>query len=398
MIKIKCTFKKNGEINYWFRYYAGLIDLKHTTFRGFKTEDEAMEAIIFLNKHKRNGTLTKNLLKSVSNRGINTQSFEHFANLWLQEYRNTVESSTFRKTKGLVKNHLLPYFGNKAIKSIDVDTCQIFFNQLLSEFPSLNETKSYAKNIFEFAVGRNVLSKNPMKFVLKRKYKKKIIQGEEDYFKGNFYTINELHKFLKCAEEIKVANSKMKFTFFYLLGFTGMRKGEAFALQWSDINFEENKINITKALSYSSEEKLYVKEPKSGISRFIIIEDDIVEILKEWKQEQKAILVKRGQKHFNQTQLVFMNKFNKHINPSRSNNWIKKIQTTFGLKLITTHGLRHSHCSHCFESGMGIRDVMNKLGHINVHTTMNVYDWVTTESKEEANKKFVEYKNKHRAA
>lgn len=35
---------------------------------------------------------------------------------------------------------------------------------------------------------------------------------------------------------------------FYLLAFSGMRVGEMCALKWTDINFEENTIRITKTL------------------------------------------------------------------------------------------------------------------------------------------------------
>lgn len=44
-----------------------------------------------------------------------------------------------------------------------------------------------------------------------------------------------------------------------------MRKGEAFALTWSDINFEDNEIRINKVLSRGKDNKLYIKTTKNPV-------------------------------------------------------------------------------------------------------------------------------------
>ena len=54
-----------------------------------------------------------------------------------------------------------------------------------------------------------------------------------------------------------------------------------------------------------------------------------------------------------------------------------------GLKRITPHGFRHTHCSLLFEAGASMKQVQARLGHSNIKTTMNVYAHVTKEGKEE---------------
>ncbi|EME7138811.1 tyrosine-type recombinase/integrase, partial [Enterococcus faecium] len=60
---------------------------------------------------------------------------------------------------------------------------------------------------------------------------------------------------------------------------------------------------------------------------------------------------------------------------------------------ITIHGFRHTHCSLLFEAGLSIKEVQERLGHSDIHTTMNIYTHVTKKQKERAADKFAAYLN-----
>ena len=62
---------------------------------------------------------------------------------------------------------------------------------------------------------------------------------------------------------------------------TGMRIGEAAALQWSDIDFETGLLSITKTLYYKSMDDYKFVEPKTQASvRTIYIDTDTLSELK----------------------------------------------------------------------------------------------------------------------
>lgn len=63
----------------------------------------------------------------------------------------------------------------------------------------------------------------------------------------------------------------------------------------------------------------------------------------------------------------------------------------YKLSKITTHGLRHTHCSLLFEAGASLKEVQDRLGHSDVKTTMDVYTHVTQKAKDEAILKFSSY-------
>ena len=72
---------------------------------------------------------------------------------------------------------------------------------------------------------------------------------------------------------------------------TGMRIGEAAALQWSDIDFETGILSINKNLYYKSMTEYKFVEPKTQAgARDIVIDDDTIKELKEWKEVQQKVL------------------------------------------------------------------------------------------------------------
>ncbi|GHN23844.1 tyrosine-type recombinase/integrase [Lactobacillus delbrueckii subsp. lactis] len=48
------------------------------------------------------------------------------------------------------------------------------------------------------------------------------------------------------------------------------------------------------------------------------------------------------------------------------------------------HGFRHTHASLCFEAGLTMQDVKERLGHSSISTTMDIYIHVTNDRKEES--------------
>ena len=72
---------------------------------------------------------------------------------------------------------------------------------------------------------------------------------------------------------------------------TGMRIGEAAALQWSDINFETGLLSITKTLYYKTMDEYKFMEPKTQASiRTIYIDTDTIKELKAWQEVQQKVL------------------------------------------------------------------------------------------------------------
>ncbi|MFJ7890003.1 tyrosine-type recombinase/integrase [Lysinibacillus xylanilyticus] len=379
---IKSYKLKNGETRYEFPAYLGIDPLtgkqKRTMKRGFKTRKEAELALARLKLDVANGTYKKE----------RAETYQEVYDLWVVQYENTVEESTFVKTTGIFKNHILPAMGKYKIEKLTVDICQKHINEWAGKLKKFRIVKSYAAKVLDFAMKRGFIQTNPFALVempTNLTKKASVTNDDED---ENFYTREQLIQFLTCLEQ---ESNYKAFALFRLLAFSGMRKGEALALTWNDLIFTTNELRINKALSRGKDNQLYVKSTKTGVARTIKMDDKTMAILKEWKKKQKQDYLILGFNTMQPKQLVFSNEQNEYLQPTKTRKWILHVQKKYNLGTITTHGLRHTHCSLLFEAGASLKEVQDRLGHSDVQTTMNIYAHVTKKAKEEAIQKFASY-------
>ncbi|WP_079524393.1 site-specific integrase [Solibacillus isronensis] len=376
---IESYILKNGEKRYRFQIYIGMDPLTgkeiRTTRSKFKTKKEAELALARLKLEIANGQYKK----------IQAETYQDVYDLWVKVYENTVEESTFVKTLGIFRNHILPAMGAYKIDKINVAICQRHVDEWMEKLVNGDKTKSYASLVMRFAIKRDYIQSNPFDLVdLPRQRKKSSTKQETE----NFYTKAQLRLFLQCAE--KQPNYKV-YAFFRLLAYSGMRKGEALALNWEDINFKDNEISINKAIGQGVSQRLYIKPTKTATKRAIKMDEATMIILKEWKKKQQQAYLMLGYNTLQKNQLVFSNTKNSFIQPTKTNDWLKSIIIKNNLPAISTHGFRHTHCSLLFEAGATIKSVQDRLGHTDVKTTMDVYTHVTSTAKEDAIIKFTNH-------
>lgn len=369
---------KAGKKFYKIRVYLGTDPLtgekKKTTISGCKTQKEAQQKAALAKIAFEKGNYQKRTLKT----------YQELYNEWIISYEKTVEESTYVKTLGIFKNHILPAMGNYRIDKINVQICQKHVNEWSEKLKRFKMVKSYAARVLDYAIKLGLVNNNPFKLVEIPRKKKEIRELTESV-ENLFYTKEELRDFLTALEN---ENNPKVYAFFRLLSYSGMRKGEALALTWDDVNFEEKEIRINKALSRGKNSKLYVKSTKTGISRTIKMDEKTMTILEDWKNEQKKVLGNVVQK---KDQLVFSNSFNSFIQPSKTRKWLVEIQKKYNLKEISTHKLRHTHCSLLFEAGVKFKEVQDRLGHRDLKTTMDIYTHVTQKAQENAILEFVKF-------
>lgn len=204
----------------------------------------------------------------------------------------------------------------------------------------------------------------------------------------NFYSKEQLIELLTYFEQ---ENNFKAYAMFRLLSYSGIRKGEAMALTWSDLNFKTNEMRIIKALSRGKNNRLYIKSTKTGIARTIKMDDKTMGVLKIWKKRQQQDYLLLGHDTNEPAQLVLSNELNSFLQPTKTRKWLEHVLKKYNLSKITTHGLRHTHCSLLFEAGAKLKEVQDRLGHTDVKTTMDIYTHVSQKAKEEAIQKFEDY-------
>lgn len=200
--------------------------------------------------------------------------------------------------------------------------------------------------------------------------------------------------FFECLENI---GDKRYIAFFRLLAYTGIRRGEAMGLKWSDFDFKHQTLSIKRRLYFDERlKKVIVQQPKTKASiRILSLDPKTEKILKSWRIEQQQRFLKIGINTLKPDQYVFtQDKSNRLLAPARADDWLKWVYKHYPQRKITIHGFRHTHASLLFEAGATIKEVQDRLGHSNSKTTLDIYTHVTKKAKHDAANRFVKFMEK----
>lgn len=381
--------KKDGSKAWLFQAYLGIDEVTgkevRTTRRGFSSKKAAQ---LKLNE----------LILEFENNGLQKASattFKEVYLLWYDNYKNTVKESTSMTTERFFNQVILPAFGDIRLEKVDVKFCQKIVNKWAEEYTSYRLLIGYTRKVFEYAVHIEVLKTNPFEKVIRptKKEKKKVD-------KIKFYDLKELEVFLNHLEQkVNVAKkrsliqhyySEFDLALFRLMAFSGVRVGEALALNWSDIDYENKTVTISKNLSQTKQGYVVSTTKTKKSNRTISLDDKTLLTLKKWHLTQRKLLLHNG---FNNNKMIFVNVQNKFITRNDIYQRSTRIAEACNLHSIGCHGFRHTHASLLFESGANFKEVQERLGHTDISMTMNIYTHVTKKGKEETAQKFANYVN-----
>ncbi|RRK09352.1 site-specific integrase [Lactiplantibacillus garii] len=344
--------------------------------RGFKTKKEAQ-------------LWTSNMQVSYEKQGYisnNDITFTELYNKWFkEEYKQQVKESTWAKTADIFRLHITPLLGSQRVKSITVAQCQtIVHNWLKQGLKQYRRFRTYVISVFDFGERMELITRNPM---AKTSIPKQKTQQQAP--KVEFYEKSELVHFLECAYDY---DNPQAFMLFRLLAFTGVRRGEALALQWRDVNFDTGEITINKTQSLGENWHIVTQTPKTNSSyRTITTDAKTLQWLHKWRITQARQYFELGYNAKSPKQLVFSSQDNKPLAPSMPDHWNRSICKAYDLRRIKIHAFRHTFCTLSFEAGASVNEVSKTLGHADLKITQQIYLHVTKKQKNEAASKLARY-------
>lgn len=265
-----------------------------------------------------------------------------------KKYKN----QSFSSTKQKIDSHILPYFKNRYLEDITSNDILKWEEYILS----FNFSNNYNRNLyyslsgfFEYCRIFHNFDKTIISNVgcFKKKYEKK---------KHDFYNIKEFNKFIKGFD------NEIYKQFFNLLFFTGVRPGEAIALQFSDLN--NGYITISKTMNEHGKREISTPKTVSSIRKIRIdkkLEKDILHLKEIYKKEYPI----------NNDLFIFGGK--KPLSPTTINRYKIKACEKTGIRPITLHQFRHSHATLLLDKGIMINEVSRRLGHSKTSTTLDIY-------------------------
>ena len=357
-MEIKSYKKKNGDTAYSFRVYLGKKNgvSQYAVRKGFETKAKARATLLQLQIDLESEGENK---KDITVREV--------AELWLKEYADTVQDSTYIKTQRNIKNHIYPVFRSQKIASITPLQMQEQVNEWSKKLVNGRKLKGLMNNIFKYAIRHGYLSANPVDSVTT------LVKKKNDSI-NEFYDKDELKEFMKLVDN---TNNLKKIVLFRLLAFTGGRRGEILALKWDD--WKDNTLSINKAITRGFDgESVGATKNKSSV-RLISLDRKTIDLLSEYRKVNPT------------TTFIFESPEGKPMPSTLPRKWLLQIVKGTNVKPITIHGFRHTHASLCFEAGMTLKQVQHRLGHSDLKTTMNIYTHITKKATDEIGEKFANY-------
>lgn len=382
MANFKKYTKKNGQEAWQFSAYLG-TDPKtgkriKTTRRGFETKKQAQRACNQLLAEFDADDWT-----TMQSHG-NTQpsTFKEIAELWLTSYKLTVQDPTYVGTVNALKYHIYPFLGDKPIKEITRLDCQQAVNEWYLRYSDVGSLISKVKRVFKYAITLGIVDSNPVDAVLKPK-PKDVDKRVKVYSKQE---MRVLMTYLKNKQT--KYNDHQNYALFRLLFYSGLRIGEALALNWSDIDFKNKTLNIDKTTKIVNK-TLVVGQPKTKSSIAVLpLDEETLNILKYWQLYQKQARLAIG---LVDNVPVFSRLDGGYNYNAVIYNRLKAIAKAAQLPFYGVHVTRHTHASLLIEAGANLKEVQKRLRHSSITMTMDVYGHLSKEYEASTLDKFISF-------
>ncbi len=282
--------------------------------------------------------------------GMNLK-FEQATIEWLENHaRPRKAPGTVVNNEALIKNDLIPAFGNLQLGNVTPQDIDAFIAKLMPKMShaSVNRRLELIRAIFNYHIRRRNVLYSPMTGVDFLKVDPKPMK---------FWTLEEARRFLEHAKAKYEGTEREYFYLLCLLALnTGMRFGEMLALKWSAVDFRNSFITVCRSLCHHTRQ---LRETTKGRRiRPVPINDALMGPLKQaWalRRVSEWVFHKDGS-------LLDENNIRKrHWNPA-----IKES----GVSCIRFHDMRNTFASHFMMNGGDIFKLQAILGHADIRTTM----------------------------
>lgn len=337
--------------------------------RGGATKKEAQAKLVEIQAAKQDGTYVEPIKLTVG---------QYLLDIWLPAIESTIRVSTYTSYRQNIVRHVIPALGSIRLQVLTADDLDRFYSDLFKSGLAVNTIrnihvairKGLADALRKNRVPRNVAQAATLPKRTTRKPEMK------------FWTQDELRSFLDFVRD----QAHRLYAAFYLLAVTGMRRGEALGLRWSDVDLDKAELTVSQALVQVNQETSF-QDPKNGRSRVVSLDAETVAILREWRKAQIAERIALGPGYVD-SGLVFTKLDGSELLPSSFSQSFERIVARTTLPRIRLHDLRHTHATLLLRAGVPVKVVSERLGHATAGFTLTVYSHVMPGQDSDAAERF----------
>jgi len=318
-------------------------DHRQTDKRGFKTKRDAEQFAASVEVKKARGEFIDPAAGRISIGSLGEQ--------WLNS-RSDLKASTVYVYRSAWRLHVAPVWADRSLASVRNSEVQSWVTDLSNGSEGrkpksatvVRRCHDILAAIFDVAVRDHLIPSNPARGIkVPRKVSKEHV----------YLTHDELAALCLATGEHA--------TLIGLLGYTGLRWGEAAGLRVRDINLLRGRLNVSQNAVYVGGE-VVVGTPKTYERRSVPFPEILVGPLRQamaGKTPDDVVFDDHG---------AYM------TTPTiKANSWWHRSVREVGLPPMTIHDLRHTAASLAISAGANVKAVQRMLGHASAAMTLDTY-------------------------
>ncbi len=304
----------------------------------------------------------------------NSMTLSQWLTTWLGNIRAEVSPKSHERYGEVVKNFLIPELGNLPLAKLAPGHVQTAYNAWATGGRRDGKpgglsprTRRHIHRILRASLARavelQVLARNPADA-----FKKRLPKVERREMVT--HTIDQSSRLLEGIKHTRVYWPVL------LATSTGMRRGEALALRWKNVDLEGATLRVMESLE-QTKAGLRFKAPKTDRTRAITLPAFAVDELRRLKRSQAEELLKLGIRQTGDTLICARADGEPHQPRSLTHEFTRLVRRIKDIPRIRFHDLRHSHATQLLVAGVHPKIVQERLGHTTISTTLDLYSHVT---------------------
>ncbi len=308
----------------------------------FKTKREAVAYEAHIREKTRTDVLVRDKIR------LN----EYIQRWYLPDIEQRVRYNTLKEYKQDIKLRIAPVLGNFYIDAITHRDVQ----HMIDECKTLKlgkRARDVLRQILNHAKTNTFISEN-------------MAQGTFTFPAPNIYPEQHNGAWLTSFEDIDEFISSVRDDRLHLIALLGLclglRKGEIFGLEWSDIDFTNRLVHVQRTC-VREQDGYKLMPPKTHQSnRYIPMRE---RLHNELCDHYSALDNPSGG--------IITNYKGDRMNPHRAAIRLREYEEKHSLPQVTILNMRHSFATSCLNAGIDVTKVSKLLGHTNITTTVNRY-------------------------
>lgn len=310
--------------------------------------------------------------------GSEPETVSQYLNRWLSS-RRALRATTVRCYESHIRLHLNPHLGHLPLKGLTHAHVDVMYDDLFAvgrlSTASVTRVHATLMSALNAAVRAGLIDRNPAALVeLPRAVRREHTVWEP----------SELMTFLDANID------DPHHALFALLGLRGLRRGEALALRWADIDLDAKQLKVTRQLSHYRGVVTFGPRKSNAGNRVVAIDEWLARILYLHGCQQR-LTGKINDWTPDDHSLVFTDEQGDPLNPIGVTRHFDHLVRESGLPRIRLHDLRHTSATIGLASGESLLEVSRRLGHSSIGITADLYSEVSTEAAKAAADRMATY-------